>query len=108
MRVRVRFAGGADPDGPDPEGTRPLGPEILRLVIEAFRGGRATPRPDQLAVWLGVEAGRVQAAIDPLLRSGILVDPEGRIRGFFTGTTEEGCAATYAGLQQLLELESRL
>ena len=38
----------------------------------------------------------------------ILVDPEGRIRGFFTGTTEEGCAATYAGLQQLLELESRL
>ncbi len=75
--VRVRFAGGADPDGPDPEGTRPLGLEILRLVIEAFRGGRATPRPDQLAVRLGVEAGRVQAAIDPLLRSGILVDPEG-------------------------------
>ena len=36
----------------------------------------------------------------------ILVDRQGRIRGFFEGTTEEGIAATYAGLQQMLEQES--
>lgn len=36
----------------------------------------------------------------------ILVDRQGSIRGFFDGTSEEGVAATYAGLQQLLELES--
>ncbi|MEE2703350.1 MAG: YihY/virulence factor BrkB family protein [Myxococcota bacterium] len=75
--VSVRAAAGTDPDGSDPGASWPLGMAILQLVIEAFRDGRATPRPDQLAIRLGVDAGQVHAAIDPLLKSGILVDPEG-------------------------------
>lgn len=36
----------------------------------------------------------------------ILVDRQGCVRGFFNGTTEEGITGAYAGLQQMLELQS--
>lgn len=72
-RASVGIDGAGSQGDPEPS----LGLEILRLVVEAFQKGLKTPRPDQLAIWLGVETARVRAAVEPLIRSGILVDPEG-------------------------------
>lgn len=48
----------------------------LRDILDAFEAGRPTPRAAELAVRLGVPTDAVHAALAPLLKSGLLVEPE--------------------------------
>ena len=73
LRSRTPGPGGTRGTGPG----RALGLEILTLVLDDFRQGRATPRPDQIAGRLEIDSERVRAALEPLLRAGILVEPSG-------------------------------
>ena len=45
-------------------------------MLAAFAAGSPTPTADQLGVRLGVSAQEVRAAMAPLLRDGILVEPD--------------------------------
>ncbi len=49
---------------------------VLRSVADAFRAGLPTPGALELAARLGISAREVRTAVAPLLRGGILVEPE--------------------------------
>jgi membrane protein len=48
----------------------------LREVLDAFGAGTRTPRAEELAVRLGVSVHAVRAALEPLLRADVLVEPD--------------------------------
>ena len=67
--VAARSEDGALPDDV-------LGMLVLRTVIDAFQAGEPTLRADQLAARFGISARSVREAVDPLVRAGILVEPD--------------------------------
>ena len=73
--IDVRLQARPREDGAPPDDV--LGLMVLRAVIDAFQSGEPTQRADQLAARFGISARSVREAIDPLLRAGILVEPDG-------------------------------
>lgn len=62
------------PDGSTPPDALAL--LVLRVTLEAFRAGTGTQRADELAARFGVTAHAIREAATPLLRAGILVEPD--------------------------------
>jgi len=50
---------------------------VLREVGAAFQAGIPTPSPDRVAARFGISVRDVRAAVEPLTRAGLLVEPEG-------------------------------
>ncbi|MEE9281810.1 MAG: YihY/virulence factor BrkB family protein [Myxococcota bacterium] len=63
-----------------------LGLMVLRATLDAFREGAATQRADELAARFDVSAHAVREAVEPLLRAGVLVEPDSE-HGYLPATS---------------------
>ena len=87
-----------------------LGLMALRATLAAFRSGAGTQRADELAARFDTSAHAVREAVEPLLRAGILVEPDAE-HGYLPATSPSTISLERAllalGEELVLEEEAR-
>ena len=87
-----------------------LGLMALRATLAAFRSGAGTQRADELAARFDTSAHAVREAVEPLLRAGILVEPDAQ-HGYLPATSPSTISLERAllalGEELVLEEEAR-